>query len=177
MLQISFVVALLTILSIKNSLYLLFILALSILLFLRDSFSILVRVIKSVFLFNMGITIGYIIISLIKGEEFVSYILYINLKVVTLTYFVFLFFEKVDMIQFFSFSKTLSYLLTITLSQIYSYKKSFEDFRLAYKARVIKKIGDREKGFIKNTFEFFFKRSLRDSKERSLAMKARGFFD
>jgi cobalt/nickel transport system permease protein len=81
------------------------------------------------------------------------------------------------MVKFFSFSKELSFLLTMTLSQIFSYKKTFEDFRLAYKARVIKKLRSREKNFITKTFEFFLKKALKDSKEKTLAMKARGFFD
>jgi cobalt/nickel transport system permease protein len=81
------------------------------------------------------------------------------------------------MVRFFSFSKEVSFLLTMTLSQIFSYKKTFEDFRLAYKARVIKKLRSREKSFITKTFEFFLKKALKDSKEKTLAMKARGFFD
>jgi cobalt/nickel transport system permease protein len=115
--------------------------------------------------------------SFFKEINVVEYLVYINLKVFSLTYFVFFFFSKVDMVKFFSFSKDLSYLLTITLSQIYSYKKTFEDFRLAYKARVIKKVKNQEEGFIKRTFEFFLKKAMSDSKERSLALKARGFFD
>jgi cobalt/nickel transport system permease protein len=81
------------------------------------------------------------------------------------------------MIEFFSFSKELSFLLSISLSQIISYKKTFEDFRLAYRARVVRSLREREKGFVGRVFEFFLLKALRDSKERTMAMKARGFFD
>jgi cobalt/nickel transport system permease protein len=115
--------------------------------------------------------------SLIQSLSPWEFLLYINLKVYLLTYFVFYFFSKVDMIAFFSFSKELSFLLSISLSQIISYKKTFDDFRLAFQARVIRKVSEREKGFITQVLEFFLLKALRDSKERTMAMKARGFFD
>ena len=174
--QISFIVILFTILSLKSPLYLSAIIAILWLISFKQSYKLTLKVIKSIFLFNFGISIAYLIMALFKNSS-LDYLLYINLKVFAMTYFVFWFFSKNNMVQFFSFSKELSYLLTITLSQIYSYKKTFEDFRLAYKARVIRKIRERENGFITKTFEFFLKKALKDSKERSLAMKARGFFN
>ena len=174
--QISFIVILFTILSIKNPLYLSSIIAILWLISFKQSYKLTIKVIKSIFLFNLGISIAYLIMAIFKNNS-LDYLIYINLKVFAMTYFVFWFFSKNNMVQFFSFSKELSYLLTITLSQIYSYKKTYEDFRLAYKARVIKKLRKREEGFITKTFEFFLKKALKDSKERSLALKARGFFD
>jgi len=134
------------------------------------------KVIKSIFVFNLSISIGYLLMGYIQGIFVSEYLIYINLKVYLLTYFVFWFFAKVDVVQFFSFSKDLSYLLSISLSQIVSYKKTFEDMKLAYRARVIYKVKNRQEGFIVNSFRFFFEKALHDSKERSLAMKSRGFF-
>ena len=134
------------------------------------------RVIFSIFLFNFGVSVGYVLTGYIKGFNPWGYVLYINLKVFLMTYFVFWFFERVNVVEFFSFSKDFSYLMTMTLSQIYSYKKTFEDFRMAFKARVVS-IRDKEKDFIANTFKFFFKKAIKDSKERALAMSARGVFD
>jgi len=49
---------------------------------------------------------------------------------------------------------------------------------LALKSRSIKKLKERKaKEFIASMFYFFLKKSLHNSKERSLALKARGFFD
>jgi len=170
--QISFVIILFSLLFIKNIYFISGIILLLWIISLKDSFKLTKRVIKSIFLFNFGVTLGSLII-----HHNIEYLIYINLKVFSITYFVFWFFSKNNMIQFFSFSKDLSYLLTITLSQIYSYKKTFEDFRLAYKSRVIKKLKQNENQFITKTFEFFLKKALKDSKERSLALKSRGFFD
>ena len=177
MLQISFIFVLFLLLFVKSSIYLGGFLGILILASIKNSFNLTKRVLKSILFFNMGISIGYIIMGIFKNIDVVEYLIYINLKVFTITYFVFWFFSKVDMVKFFSFSKELSFLLTMTLSQIFSYKKTFEDFRLAYKARVIKKLRSREKNFITKTFEFFLKKALKDSKEKTLAMKARGFFD
>ena len=138
--------------------------------------NVFIKSVKAVLLFNLGVSLGYLILAWFKNISPWHYILYINLKVILMTYFVFWFFSKVSLIQFFSFSKDLSYLLTITLSQIYSYKKTFLDFRDAFRARVVN-IRDKEKTFIVNTFRFFFQKALKDSKERTLAMKARGFFE
>ncbi len=135
------------------------------------------KVFKSIVLFNLGISLGYLAMALFKDISPWYYILYINLKVFTMTFFVFWFFSKVSIVEFFSFSKELSYLLSITLSQIYSYKKTFEDFRLSYKARFIKNYRQRRNDFIKVVFSFFLKKSMSDSEQRVLAMRARGFFD
>ena len=174
--KIFFILSFFLLLSLKANLYLftalIFLWGISI----KDFIKLNKKVIKSILIFNLGVSIGFIIMALIKNINPWEYLLYINLKVYTLTYFVFWFFKKVSIVEFFSFSKDLSYLTTITLSQIYSYKKTFEDFKMAFRARVYK-LTDKSPKFITRTFEFFLTKAMKDSKERSLAMKARGFFE
>ena len=134
------------------------------------------KVLKSIIIFNLGVSIGYIIMALFKNINPWHYVIYINLKVYVLTYFVFWFFSIYSITKFISFSKDLSYLTTITLSQIFSYKKTYEDFKMAFRARVYK-LTDKSPKFITRTFEFFLEKAIKDSKERTLAMKARGFFE
>ncbi len=134
------------------------------------------KVLKSIVLFNFGISLGYIIMGCIKDIAIWEFLIYINLKVYVLSYFVAWFFTKSDIVQFFSFSKNLSFLLSIALSQIISYKKSFDDFKYAFKARVVKKLRQREKSFITTVFGFFLEKAMNDAKERTMAMKARGAF-
>jgi len=174
--NIAFVLSFFLLLSLKETLFLsiaiLFLWGIS----LKEFWKLNLRVIKSIVIFNLGISLGFIIMSAFKNMNTWEYLIYINLKVYTLTYFVFWFFKKISIVEFFSFSKDLSYLTTITLSQIYSYKKTFEDFKMAFRARVYK-LTDKSPKFITRTFEFFLTKALKDSKERSLAMKARGFFE
>ena len=143
---------------------------------IKNAFKRIKKVIFSVFLFNLGVSLGYIIMAYLKNFTPWQYLIYINLKVFLMTYFVFWFFDRVNIVEFFSFSKDFSYLMTMTLSQIYSYKKTFEDFRMAFKSRVVS-LRDKEKNFISNTFKFFFTKAMKDSKEKAMAMRARGFFE
>jgi len=174
--RIFFIAFFFLILNLKNIEYLIFITLFLWLISFKKFLKINKRVLKSIILFNLGVTLGYIIMAYFKHINPWHYIIYINLKVYTLTFFVFYFFSKISPVQFMAFSKDLGYLTTITLSQIYSYKKTFEDFRLAFKSRTYK-LKDKSPKFITRTFEFFLKKAIKDSEERTLAMKARGFFN
>ncbi len=174
--RLFFLFAFLTLLSLKNNIYILSVIAVLLIVDFKNIYKRSKRVIVSIFLFNTSISIGYIIVSYFKHISPWEYILYINLKVFMMTYFVFWFFDRVNVVKFFSFSKDFSYLLTMTLSQIFSYRKTFEDFKMAFKSRVVD-IKGKEKTFIANTFKFFFDKAFKESKERALAMRARGFFE
>ena len=178
MLKIVFILLFFILLSLKNlTLINLSLISLIVISLITDkNLKIFLKSIKSVILFNLGVSIGYLILAIFKNISPWHYLIYINLKVILMTFFVFYFFSKVSLVEFFSFSKELSYLLTISLSQIFSYKKTFEDFKMAFRARVYK-LTDKSPKFITRTFEFFFQKALKDSKERTLAMKARGFFE
>jgi len=176
-LNLSFIAAFFLILWIKSPLYLLACTLILNAFAFKNYIKFNKKVFKSILVFNIGVSLGYILMAFFKEINPWNYVIYINLKVYTLTFFVFLFFSHVSIVSFFSFSKEMSYLLSISLSQIYSYRKTFEDFRLAYKARFIKKYRERKRNFITVVFSFFLKKSMHDSHERVLAMRARGFFD
>ncbi len=171
--RVAFIVILFALLLIKEAIYYLPIIVILWLVAYRDFFKLNKRVLFSIVLFNSAVSIGYLIMAFIKGISPWEYIIYINLKVYTTTFFVMLFFSRVNIVKFFEFSKALSYLLTLTLSMLYSYIYSFNEFRLAIKAR-----GAMEDiRFLQRVFLFFFQKAMHDSKERAIAMKARGFFD
>ena len=176
-LRVLFVVVLFALLSVNSMLFLALMLILFFAIDLKNIKKINKKVLRSILLFNLAVTLSFFIMFFFKENLDLWYLLYINLKVYAITYFVTLFFSKVDMVQFFAFSRNLSYLLTITMSQIISYKKSFNDLKMAFKARIVKKVREREKGFILKVFEFFLNKAMQDAKEKSLAMRARGFFD
>lgn len=173
--RIFFILAFFTLLSLKNCIYLIIALCILWIISYKKCIFLTKRVIKSIIIFNLGVTLGYILMAAFKHISPWNYVIYINLKVFVLTYFVFWFFATISPVQFMAFSKDLGYLTTITLSQIFSYKKTFEDFKLAFKSRVLK-LKDKNPKFITRTFEFFLTKALNDANERTLAMKARGFF-
>lgn len=171
--RVLFISVLFLLLIIKKSLYYLPIIAIFWIIAKRDFFKINKKVLISIALFNSAVVIGYLIMAFIKDISPWEYLIYINLKVYATTFFVFLFFSRVNIVKFFEFSSSLSYLLTLTLSMIYSYIKTFNEFRLAVKARG----ADEDFNFLKRVSAFFFQKAMMDSKERALAMRARGFFD
>ena len=133
---------------------------------------------KSILFFNIAISIGFLITALLQNRPWVDFLLLFNFRVFDLTLCTLLFSSNVNIALALSFSKTLSFLMTITLSQIYSYQKSYENFMLALKSRLIKKMNERaKKEFVASVFGYFFTKALYDSEEKSLALKARGFFD
>ncbi|MDD2385091.1 MAG: hypothetical protein PHN18_12940 [Sulfurospirillaceae bacterium] len=144
----------------------------------KEIFILLKRALKSILVFNLVISIGYIVTSMMQQRVWIDYILMFNIRVFDLTLLTFLFTRYANIAQALSFSKTLSFLWTISLSQIISYQKSYENFKLSLKSRVIKKMSERsQKEFIASAFGYFFKKALYDSEEKSLALKARGLFD
>jgi len=139
---------------------------------------LLKRAVKSILFFNLTISIAYIIMAIAHQRSWGNYILLFNMRVLDLTLLTFLFTHYANVAQALSFSKTLSFLWTISLSQIYSYQKSYDNFMLSLKSRMIKKMNERsKKEFIASVFGYFFKKALYDSEEKSLALKARGLFD
>ena len=174
--RIFFVLAFFTLLSLKQIPYILGAIVILWVISFKKCYFLTLKVIKSIIIFNLGVTLGYILMAFFKHITPWDYVIYINLKVFMMTYFVFWFFSKISPVQFMAFSKDLGFLTTITLSQIFSYKKTFEDFKLAFKSRVYK-LKDKDPKFITRTFDFFLTKALKDADERTLAMKARGFFD
>ena len=163
----------------SHSLYLLLSFSFILLLLARSHWFILFKkALKSIIFFNIAISIGYLIVALMQHRPWIEYLSLFNLRVFDLTLITLLFSHNVNIALALSFSKTLSFLLTISLSQIYSYQKSYENFMLSLKSRLIKKMSERsKKEFISSVFGYFFTKALYDSEEKSLALKARGFFD
>ena len=142
------------------------------------SYKTALKSIKAILFFNISVSLGYIIQSLFLNREFYGFLSLFNLRVFDMTFSTLYIIEHINIINAVSFSKSLKFLLSATISQIENFKKSYEDFMLALKSRSIKKLKERKaKEFIASMFYFFLKKSLHNSKERSLALKARGFFD
>lgn len=144
----------------------------------KKIFKLLKKSLKSIISFNLTISLGFILVSTLKDQPWLDFIMLFNLRVFDLSFMTILFAQSVNLSSLLRFSPTLSFLFTVSLSQITSYQKSYENFLLSLKSRLIKKMGERrKKEFIGAVFGYFFKKALYDSSEKSLALKARGFFD
>ena len=131
-----------------------------------------------VLFFNSIVTVFYILYASVQHTSFIHFILLINLRTFTLTYLTLLFISKINLFAVFSFSSTLTYLLTISYGQILSFRRIFNDFRFSLKSRMIKKPKRRDiYAFISSTAFFFMNKSLNNSKEIFQAMQSRGFLN
>jgi cobalt/nickel transport system permease protein len=82
--------------------------------------------------------------------------------------------EKVNVFSIFTLSKSLSFLLILSYSQILAFKKTYNDFSLAYKSKAIVKPKVKELHiFIANTTVFFIRQAMTNSTEILMALKSR----
>ncbi len=174
-----FYIAFVVLLTSIHSLY--FLVGFALFLFLlsfREFFILLRKTVISIFLFNSFISISYVIFSILENKQWLDYVLLLNLRVFCLTYLTFFIISKINLFNALSFSKTLTFLLVLSYSQILNFQKNFFDFKLALKSRTIEKPTKRDiYNYISSVFFYFFNKSLKISEEISKAMKSRGFFN
>ncbi len=145
----------------------------------KNVFNLAKKSFFSILAFNSIISISYIVLSVIQNKEWVDYIVLLNLRVFDLTFLTFLFASKVNLFKALDFSKTFSMILVLSYSQILLFKKTFEDFKLALKSRIITKTTPKKDiyNFVSTITFYFLNKSINNSKEISQAMKSRGFLD
>ncbi len=137
-------------------------------------FKIMKRTLIILFFVNFVVSLFYVYLST-KNLNFSYYSLLIfNLRTFTLLFSSFLMLKKVNIFSVFSFSKSLSFLLILSYSQILAFKKTYNDFTLAYKSKTIikPKIKELHK-FIANTTVFFIRQAMINSTEILMALKSR----
>ena len=144
----------------------------------KDVFNLARKSFFSILAFNSIISISYIVLSVIQNKEWVDYIVLLNLRVFDLTFLTFLFASKVNLFKALDFSKTFSMILVLSYSQILLFRKTFEDFKLALRSRIITKTPKKDiYNFVSTITFYFLNKSINNSKEISQAMKSRGFLD
>ncbi|WP_457626649.1 CbiQ family ECF transporter T component [Persephonella sp.] len=176
LLLIGYILSVILLTAVHDVQFFIFFLSLLFILSGKEVFSILKKTVLSVIVFNSIISISYIVLSIIKNTDWLDYITLINLRVITITFMTFLFVKKVNIIKALSFSKTARYLLSISYSQILTYRRSFTDFKHALKSRSVKPDRKDIYNFVSAVFMYFLNKSFKDSREISQAMKSRGFF-
>lgn len=131
----------------------------------------------SILFFNLTITSAYIFFTGIKAKIDFDYVILMNLRVFLLTYLTFFFISHTNLFLALNFSKNLSTLLSIAVSQIVGYNKIMKDIKFAQRSRVMVKDKKLIKYFTRAEINYFFTKSINNAKETSLGMKSRGFFN
>lgn len=143
----------------------------------RDLAGIARRAALSIVFFNSVVTLSYLILSLVRGDFSARYVALVNLRVFTLTFLTFLVGARVNMVRALAFSRTLSYVLTLAVSQTLAFRRLFGDFRQAFASRSIERprVADVFR-HAASTGSFFLEKSLANVTEITHAMQSRGFF-
>lgn len=135
------------------------------------------RALRAVLFFNLVISAGYVAGALFGQEISIDYLLLVNVRVYLLIFLTFTLAARVDFLRALSFSRGLSYLATLALSQIITFRRLFEELRLAAESRRLRRPRLRER-YLQSAAAavHLFDRAEHDAREIALAMRARGFF-
>ncbi|GEM_PF-3458483 len=164
---------------VNNTVFLALYLFLIILLFLVKGGEVngLILTIKRVIAFSFVLSIAFYLHSLFTGENPYRYILLFNLRLFDMVFSVLFFRDFANPVRAFSFSKTLSYMFTLTYSQIQLFLKVHSEFNMVMRSRMVKSGSYKERLlFFAKMTEYFFKKALRRAENTAMAMKSRGFF-
>lgn len=144
----------------------------------KEKLRILRRSFFSVFFFSIFVSLPYVFIGFLIGENRFNYFLMVNLRAFDLTVMTFTFLELVNLFKALDFSKNLSLLLVLVSSHSISYIKVLKDFTQAFKSRSPKNgvRGEDLKNYLTRVVSYFFEKSMETSEEIYIAMKSRGLY-
>lgn len=144
---------------------------------IKNFAALIKKVIKSVAIFNLVISLSYAIYSAAVSEVDWLYLLMINLRVVLLTYVTFYLVKVCNIFSALSFSKNLSYLVMLAYSQIVNFRRVYEEMRLAFSSRLLCYNKKYLRYLSMAAVNLFLFKSMYNAKALSEGMKSRGFFD
>ncbi|MCU0841804.1 MAG: ABC transporter permease [Thiobacillaceae bacterium] len=144
----------------------------------RQAPALLWRAMRAVLIFNLAVSLGYLLLAGLRQMSPWDTLLLINLRVVVLTLLTFLFVARVNLFRALDFSRTLTYLLGLAYSQALSFQRAHGDFRLALVSRspVRPRLRDRYRSSAAAA-AWFIDKGLVAARETAQALRARGFFN
>jgi cobalt/nickel transport system permease protein len=135
------------------------------------------RALRAVLFFSLLVSVGYAAGALFGQAVSVDYLMLVNIRVYLLIFLTFTLAARVDLLRALNFSRGLTFLATLALSQIITFRRLFEDLRLAAESRRLRRLRLRE-GYLQSAAAaaHLFDRAENDAREIALAMRSRGFF-
>jgi len=136
------------------------------------------KAIRAIAVFNSVVTVSYALVSAARGEFSIEYLVLVNTRVFVLTFLTFLAARRINLLRTVSFSRTLSYVITLAIGQMATFRRLLGDFRMAMASRSIRRPAMRDMyRHAASSASFFFLKALSDSADITDGMKSRGFFD
>lgn len=143
----------------------------------RQALHLLRRTLRVILVFNLAVSLGYLLLAHLRGFSPWDTLLLINLRVLVLTLLTFLFVARVNLFRALDFSPTLSWLLALAYSQALGFQHVHADFRLALISRspLRPRLLDRYRASAAAA-AWFMDKALAMARESAQALRARGFF-
>lgn len=143
-----------------------------------ERWRILRRSLVAILAFNLAVSLGYVLVSLGRGDFRPEWLLVANLRVLLMVYLGFWFVARTNLLAALAGWPTATFLATLALGQIRAFERLLRDFRLAFASRNIVKprLRDRRRQAGAQAIALLDKAQAQ-STEVALAMRSRGAFD
>lgn len=144
--------------------------------------ALLRRALLSVLLFNLSVSLGYVLLAAWRGELWTAatghYLLRMNLRVLLMVFLGFWVVSRVNLLRALRFSPTLSFVATLASGQAQTFTRVLRDFRLAFASRDVGHVRwrDRTRHAAAQATHLLDK-SLANAEDTAMAMRSRGCFD
>jgi len=143
----------------------------------RNVMTLLRQALLAVLAFNLLISLSYALMAWINDISPWQTLLRLNLRVLLITTLTFLFIARVNLFRALDFSKSLTYALGLAYSQILTFRRAHDDFRLALSSRSLTppRLRDRYRASAAAA-AWFIEKSLHAATQSAQALRSRGFF-
>jgi len=172
-----YVISLFIISSLTNSSVLIVLFVAALILFYKDTAGSLKRLLYLLGPFVFVMSLATVVYYLLKTGRFDRWdiLLNFNLRAGLMAHLSFVFLRRVNMFDAVRFSRPLTTILSMSVAQIYTYRRLLSDFYTTLKSRTIKRqnlIGSLRWAGIVSVY--FMMLSIRNSKEMAEALRSRG---
>lgn len=143
-----------------------------------DATRLLRRALIATFAFSGSVSLAYAGFHYWQWQRLpLDWLVIVNLRVVLMSLLTFLFITRVDLFQALAFSRRLTFLLVLTVSQSLGLRRTLDEFRLGLESRSVQPAGLRERyRMATSAILWLMDRALANAHEAAQAMQSRGMF-
>lgn len=144
----------------------------------RDAPRLLKRALTATAVFSGTVSLVYLTLSYWQGRPLPwAWLLSVNLRVLLMTLLTFLFIARVNLFLALSFSRRLTFLLILAMSQSLGLRRTLEEFRLGLQSRSLRTLTLRDRyRAAAHAAGWLLDRALTNAHESAQALQSRGFF-
>jgi cobalt/nickel transport system permease protein len=143
-----------------------------------ERWRLLRKALLSMLVFNTVVSLGYLVISLMRNAFNPDYLILVNTRVLLLVMLGFCLSARINFARALQFSPTLTFITTLAAGQIRLMGRVINDYRSAFESRCLRRAGwrDRVRLAVAQT-EAVVEQSHHAATEISQAMRSRGVFN